>query len=189
MPSIDSFDGTTGPVDHLEAYRTLMILDAFPDEIMCQAFPMMLKGSARLWFSQLPPDSVSTFQYVSDSFLSHFIGAQCQWHLATQLLNIRQTEGESLRSFVICFNTEALQMAENHDKVILTAFMSSLPPSDFLFSLSKNLPTTMATLLSKAQKYMDIKDSLAARQDATLKNPTPKDKRKESETRSPQYTD
>ena len=35
MPTIDSFDGTTDPVDHLETYRTLMVLHAFPDEIMC----------------------------------------------------------------------------------------------------------------------------------------------------------
>ncbi|KAF5961348.1 hypothetical protein HYC85_002557 [Camellia sinensis] len=39
MPSIDSFDGTTDLVDHLETYRTLMILHAFPDEIMCRGFP------------------------------------------------------------------------------------------------------------------------------------------------------
>ena len=65
MPTIDSFDGTTDLVDHLETYRTLMILHAFPDEIMCRAFPVTLKGSARLWFSQLPADSVSTFQHLS----------------------------------------------------------------------------------------------------------------------------
>lgn len=93
MPTIDSFDGTTDPVDHLVTYRTLMILHAFPDEIMCRTFPVTLKGSARLWFSQLPSDSVSTFQHLSDSFLSHFIGAQRQRCPATQLLNIRQTEG------------------------------------------------------------------------------------------------
>ena len=44
MPSIDTFDGTIDPVDHVEAYRTRMILHAFPDEIMCRAFPVTLKG-------------------------------------------------------------------------------------------------------------------------------------------------
>ncbi|KAF5930484.1 hypothetical protein HYC85_031357 [Camellia sinensis] len=176
MPTIDSFDGATDPVKHLETYRTLMILHAFSDEIMCWAFPVTLKGSARLWFSQLPVDSVSTFQHLSDSFLSHFIRAQRQRCPATQLLNICQTEGESLRSFVTRFNTEALQVAKNDDKVILTAFMAGLRSSDFLFSLSKNPPISMATLLFKAQKYMNAEDSLAARQDPTAKNPTPREK-------------
>ncbi|XP_028122570.1 uncharacterized protein LOC114319711 [Camellia sinensis] len=184
MPSIDSFDGTTDPVDHLETYRTLMILHAFPNEIMCRAFPVTLKGSGRLWFSQLPTDSVSTFQYLSDSFLSHFIGAQHQRRLATQLLNIRQSEGESLRSFVTRFNIEALQVAENDDKVIFSAFMAGLRSFDFLFSLSKNPPTLMAILLAKAQKYMNAEDSMAARQE----NSTLREKRKEFETRPSQYT-
>ena len=83
MPTIDSFDGTIDPVNHLETYRTLVILHAFPDEIMCWAFPVTLKGSARLCFSQLPADSVSTFQHLSDSFLSHFIRAQRQRRPAT----------------------------------------------------------------------------------------------------------
>ena len=78
-------------------------------------------------------------------------------------------------------------MAENDDKVILTAFMADLRSSDFLFSLSKNPPTTMAALLSKAQKYMNAEDSLAARREPTLKNPTPRDKRKDSEPRTAQY--
>ncbi|XP_028053951.1 uncharacterized protein LOC114258244 [Camellia sinensis] len=136
MPLIDTFDHTTDPVNHLEAYRTLMIFHACPGEIIFRVFPVTLKESVRLWFSQLPSDSVTTFQQLSDSFLSHFIGAQHQRHPATQLLNIRQTDGESLRSFITCFNSKALQVEENDDKVILTAFMVDLCPSDFLFSLS-----------------------------------------------------
>lgn len=88
MLSIDTFDGTTNPVDHLKAYKPLMILYVFPDEITRHAFPVMLKGSALLWFSQLKPDSVTSFDQLSESFLSYFIGAQRQQHPATQLLNI-----------------------------------------------------------------------------------------------------
>lgn len=76
MLSIDTFDGTIGHVHHLEAYKTLMILHVFPDEIMCHAFPVALKGLARLWFSQLKPDSVTSFDQLSKYCLSHFIGAQ-----------------------------------------------------------------------------------------------------------------
>ncbi|XP_028082294.1 uncharacterized protein LOC114283625 [Camellia sinensis] len=185
MSSINTFDGITDHVDHMEAYQTLMILHAFPNEIMCCTFSVTLKGSARLWFSQLPPNSVTSFRQLSESFLSHFISTLRQRHPVTQLLNIRQTAEESLRSYVTRFNTEALQVEENDDKVILTAFMADLHLSDFLFSLSKNLPTTMASLLTKAQKYMNVEDFLAARQDSTFKLPPSKDKKKELESHPP----
>ncbi|XP_028097772.1 uncharacterized protein LOC114297541 [Camellia sinensis] len=53
MPSIDTFDGTTDPVNHVEVYRTLRILHAFPDEIMCRSFLVTLKGSTRLCSSNI----------------------------------------------------------------------------------------------------------------------------------------
>ena len=51
MPHIDSYNGVKDPLDHLETFKTLMHLQGVAVEIMCRAFPMMLKGAARIWFS------------------------------------------------------------------------------------------------------------------------------------------
>ena len=51
MPQIDSYDGVKDPLDHLKIFMTLMHLQGVADEIMCRAFPTMLKGVARIWFS------------------------------------------------------------------------------------------------------------------------------------------
>ena len=48
MPHIDSYDGVKDPLDHLETFKTLMHLQGVADEIMCKAFPMTLKGVARI---------------------------------------------------------------------------------------------------------------------------------------------
>ena len=65
MPHIDSYDGVKDPLDHLETFKTLMHLQGVADEIMCRAFPMTLKEAARIWFSRLTPNSVSTFKELS----------------------------------------------------------------------------------------------------------------------------
>ena len=62
MPQIDSYDGVKDLLDHLETFKTLMHLQGVVDEIMCKAFPMTLKGAARIWFSRLTPNSISTFK-------------------------------------------------------------------------------------------------------------------------------
>ena len=74
MPHIDSYDGVKDPLDHLETFKTLMHLQGVADEIMCRAFLTMLKGAARIWFSRLTPNSVSTFKELSTQFTAHFIG-------------------------------------------------------------------------------------------------------------------
>ena len=74
MPQIESYDGVKDPLDHLETFKTLMHLQGVPNEIMCRAFPMTLKGPARIWFSRLSPNSINTFKELSAQFTSHFIG-------------------------------------------------------------------------------------------------------------------
>ena len=46
MPSLDSYDGTRDPFDHIVTFKTTMHLQGVPDEIMCRAFPTTLKGPA-----------------------------------------------------------------------------------------------------------------------------------------------
>ena len=46
MPSLDSYDGTRDPFDHIATFKTTMHLQGVPDEIMCRAFPTTFKGSA-----------------------------------------------------------------------------------------------------------------------------------------------
>ena len=46
MPSLDSYDGTRDPFDHIATFKTTMHLQGVPYEIMCRAFPTTLKGPA-----------------------------------------------------------------------------------------------------------------------------------------------
>ena len=48
MLQIDSYNGVKDPLDHLKTFKTLMHLQGVVDEIMCRAFPTMLKGAARI---------------------------------------------------------------------------------------------------------------------------------------------
>ena len=44
---LENFNGTKEPFDYLEAFKTIMQRQAVPKEIMCQAFPMSLKGVSK----------------------------------------------------------------------------------------------------------------------------------------------
>ena len=96
MPHIDSYDRVKDPLDHLETFKTLMHLQGVTEEIMCRAFPTTLKGAARIWFSQLTPNSVSNFKELSAQFTAHFIGGHRYKKSITCLMNIKQQENETL---------------------------------------------------------------------------------------------
>ena len=130
---------------------------------MCRAFPTTLKGPVRVWLSKIAPNIVTTFKELSGHFITHFIGGQRYKRSSASLLNIKQRDDESLRSYVTCFNKEALLIDEADDEVLVIAFTNRLQSGEFLFSIYKNNLVMMADMLYKANKYMNAEDVIARR--------------------------
>ena len=124
--------------------------------------------------------SVDNFEQLSNAFLRHFIGGQRPKRLADYLLTIRQGEKETLKSYVKRFTRETLEVDEANYKVQLTTFKARLRSRDLVPSLVKNPPKTIAEILLKTQKYMNVEDAVVAIRDAEK----PRDKgRKDDERR------
>lgn len=74
LPQLESFGGLKDPLDHIEAFKTHMHLQMTPNEVMCRAFPTVLKGATKVWFSKFPPGTIGNLEQLGESFIRHFIG-------------------------------------------------------------------------------------------------------------------
>ena len=110
-------------------------------------FPTTLKGSARVWFSIIKPISVLIFKELSNNFVTHFIRGQRHKHSTHALMQIRQREDESLRSYVAQFNKEALLIDEMDEMVLVTAISSGLKEREFFFFVLRDKSKTIANIL------------------------------------------
>uniref|UniRef100_A0A2N9H8N9 Retrotransposon gag domain-containing protein n=1 Tax=Fagus sylvatica TaxID=28930 RepID=A0A2N9H8N9_FAGSY len=181
VPQLETFDGFKDPLDYLDSFRTIMRLHGVSDEIMCRTFPTNLRGSVRTWFNQLETGSIDTFAQLSRAFIDNFIGGRRSARPANYLLNIRQREGESLKSYVQRFNKEAVQIDKPNEYVALTAFNAGLLKGDFLFQLCKDPPKSMSELMYEAQKFINAEDAFEARDEfLSRKRKEPEDRRYDS---------
>ena len=130
---------------------------------MCRAFPTTLNGPARVWFSKIPPNLVSSFEELSKLFVNNFIGGQRHKHSSSSLLTIEQGENESLRSFITCFNWEALTVDEVDDKLLLAAFHNGVNSDLFIHKLYEKEPQSIAELVHSAQNFMNAEDAIIAK--------------------------
>ena len=121
MPQIEAFDGARDPVDHLNTYKNQMELHGYQDPVRCRVFAITLKGPALAWFNRLPPSSITSFRELSIAFVSHFIGARTYRKSSYQLLTIKHSSQESLRSYVQRFNVESLKVDIPNEKFTITA--------------------------------------------------------------------
>ena len=156
-----------------------MQLQGVADEIMCRAFLTTLKSAARIWFSRLTPNSISTFKELNAQFIVHFIGGHRYKKSMTCLMSIRQREDEMLRSYISRFNKEALLIDKADDKILVAAFTNGLRKGKFLFSLYKNDPKTMSEVLYRTTKYMNAEDTLLARKEKPKKRERQEDTRQD----------
>ena len=115
------------------------------------------------------PSSISTFKKLSAQFTSHFIGGHRYKKATACLMNIKQLEDKTLRSYITHFNKEALSIDKVDDKILVVAFTNGLRKGKFLFSLYKNDPKTMSEVLYRATKYMNAEDALLAHEDKPRK--------------------
>jgi len=140
MPTLDSYDGTWDPCDHIATFKTIMHLQGVLDEIMCRAFPTTLKGPTRVWFSKISPNTITSFQELSKLFVNNFVKGQMHKCSSSSLLNIEQGENESLRSFISRFNREALLVDEMDDKILLATFHNGVISDLFIHKLYDQEP-------------------------------------------------
>ncbi|XP_065622853.1 uncharacterized protein LOC136064710 [Quercus suber] len=185
MPHIESYDGVKNPLDHLETFKTLMHLQGIANEIMCRAFPITLKGPARVWFSRLTPNSIGAFKELSALFTTHFIGGHRYKKSTAYLMSIKQQKEETLRAYITRFNKEALSIDEADDKILVVAFTNGLRKGKFLFSLYKNDPKTMSEVLYRATKYMNTEDALQAREEKPRKRERQDEARRDQGSKRP----
>ena len=59
LPTMESYDRTIDPIDHLEMFRTSMSIQGADDAIMYKAFPTNLKKATRSWFLYCHQDPVA----------------------------------------------------------------------------------------------------------------------------------
>ncbi|XP_065636335.1 uncharacterized protein LOC136070378 [Quercus suber] len=163
MPSLDSYDGTRDPFDHIATFKTTMHLQGVLDEIMCRAFLTTLKGPARVWFNKILSNSVSSFEELSKLFVNNFIGGQRHKRSSSSLLTIEQGENESLRSFITRFNRETLTVDEVDDNLLLAAFHNGVNSDLFIHKLYEKEPQSMVELIHSAQNFMNAEDAIIAK--------------------------
>ena len=162
-PSLDSYDGTRNLFDHIATFKNTMHLQGVPDEIMCKAFPTILKRLARVSFSRIPPNNVGSFEELSKLVVNNFIKGHRHKRSSSSLLTIEQGENESLRSFITRFNREALTVDEMDNKLLLAAFHNGVNSDLFSHKLYEQKPQTMAKLVHSVQNFMNAEDAIIAK--------------------------
>lgn len=140
VPKMDTYDGTSDPTDHLFQFQTAMSLKNILDPLRCKTFPMYLRGKARRWFQELPPQSVDSFRQLAQKFKSQFVSSAPFIKNSSHLMTLKQGPEESVLKYMQRFSDESLQVSDRNEGVKAAAFINCLRRVVSFLSLPKRDP-------------------------------------------------
>ncbi|RDY02344.1 hypothetical protein CR513_14207, partial [Mucuna pruriens] len=156
---VDPFDGTQDPHAHLQAFQTQMYISGGDDKLSCKLFPGTLRGVALQWMMNLPPRSIRVFNDLASLFLSQFAANKSKRLEVADLFDIRQTGGESLKSYMARFNDTTVRVNDPDQKFFVKAFQKGLRIGPFSDALALQKPMSMEEIRVRAEKHIEMEES------------------------------
>nr|GEY01326.1 reverse transcriptase domain-containing protein [Tanacetum cinerariifolium] len=74
MPNnVKTYDGTGDPEDHVKVFQAATQVEMWAMPTRCHMFNSTLIGATRVWFDELPPESIDGYKDLRAAFLTYFI--------------------------------------------------------------------------------------------------------------------
>ncbi|GKV01686.1 hypothetical protein SLEP1_g14226 [Rubroshorea leprosula] len=115
IPQLETYDGAKDPDDHLHAFYSCMQAQNASNVLMCKIFPSTLQGNARTWYYSLPPKSINSYTEMASAFATKFSSRRLIRKTTSELMRVKQRDGESLKKFMSRFNDAVLEIKNKMD--------------------------------------------------------------------------
>jgi len=197
MPTFDKYDGTTNPDNHMRVFMPKMMFHAVSDPIWCRVFSTSLIGEALEWFSELPANIIDSFATLKARFSTQFAPLRLAILTVDNLVNIRQEDGESLRSYLDRYNRMSVKIKDLSDEIARYHFSYGIQPGVFADKISRKKPKTIEEMRERATKFIQMEDIQEFRmkkrekEDAAVQKTTPRPGKplaRPGERKAPKFT-
>ncbi|GKV48140.1 hypothetical protein SLEP1_g54971 [Rubroshorea leprosula] len=160
IPQLETYDGTKDPDDHLNA-------------LICKIFPSTLRGNAQTWYYSLPPRSISSYTEMASAFATKFSSRRLIRKTTSELMRVKQRDGESLKNYMSRFNDAVLEVNSFDQAVGITAVISGLSHERFRDSLLKHPATTFSEVNDRSLKFITAEEYALSQNSIPSKSQNP----------------
>nr|GEX77942.1 reverse transcriptase domain-containing protein [Tanacetum cinerariifolium] len=133
-------------------------------------------GRARVWFDELPPESIDSYKDLKSAFLAYFMQQKKYVKDLVEIHNIKQKDGETIEDFMERFKVETGRMKGAPECMRIFGFTHGVNNPKLTKRLNEHVPKTMeemmitttafirgeATAASKKKGHVTPKGILAA---------------------------
>ncbi|GJR21985.1 reverse transcriptase domain-containing protein [Tanacetum coccineum] len=144
MPShVKMYDGSEDPKDHLKIFQAAAKAKWWAMPTWCHMFNSTLTRNARVWFDDLPPESIDSYDDIKEAFLANYLQQKKCIKDPVEIYHIKQREGESTEDFVRRFKIESRDVKGAMEVMRISGFMHGITNPEPIKRLHDKIPKSV----------------------------------------------
>ncbi|GJQ98597.1 reverse transcriptase domain-containing protein [Tanacetum coccineum] len=133
MPShVKTYNGSEDPEDHLKIFQAAAKMERWAMPTWCHMFNSTLTGNTRVWFDDLPPESIDSYNDLREAFLKNYLQQKKCIRDPIVLHNIKQRDGESTEDFIQRYNSENRNVKGAPECMRISGFVHGITNSELI---------------------------------------------------------
>ncbi|GJQ88958.1 reverse transcriptase domain-containing protein [Tanacetum coccineum] len=164
MPNnVKTYDGIGDSEDHVKKFQAAAQVEHWAMPTWCHMFNSTLIGTARVWFDELPLESIDGYKDLKAAFLSYFMQQKKYVKDPVEIHNIKQRDGETLEDFMERFKVETGRMKGAHECMRISRFMHGVNNPELTKCLNKLVPKTMEEMTTVTTAFIQGETAAASK--------------------------
>nr|GEZ79831.1 reverse transcriptase domain-containing protein [Tanacetum cinerariifolium] len=164
MPNnIKTYDGMGDPEDHVKVFQAAAQVERWVIPTWCHMFNSTLIGAARVWFDELPPESIDGYKDMKAPFLSYFMQQKKYVKDPVEIHNIKQRDGETIEDFMERFKIETGRMKGSPECMRISEFMHGINNPELTKRPNEHVPKTMEEMMIATTAFIRGKAATASK--------------------------
>ncbi|GJU60937.1 hypothetical protein Tco_1238703 [Tanacetum coccineum] len=136
MPNnVKTYDRTGDPKDHVKNFQAAAQVERWAMPTWCHMFNSTLIGAARVWFDELPPESIDG--YKEKKYVKYPV----------EIHNIKQRDGETIEEFMERFKVETGRMKGAPECMRISGFMHGVNNPELTKCLNEHVLKIMEEMM------------------------------------------
>ncbi|GJY18724.1 reverse transcriptase domain-containing protein [Tanacetum coccineum] len=155
MPShVKTYDGSEDPEDHLKIFQAAAKVERWAMSTWCHMFSSTLTGSARVWFDDLPPESIDSYDDLKEAFLANYLQQKKCIKDPVEIHHIKQREGESTENFVRRFKIENRDVKGAPEVIRISGFMHGITNPELIKRLHDKISKSVDEMMKIITSFL-----------------------------------
>nr|GEU87719.1 reverse transcriptase domain-containing protein [Tanacetum cinerariifolium] len=155
MPShIKTYDGSEDPEDHLKIFQAAAKTERWAVPTWCHMFNSALIENTRVWFDDLPKESIDSYNDLKKAFLENYLKQKKCIKDPVEIHNIKQRNGESTKEFVRRYKLECRDVKGAPECMKISGFMHEITNPELIKRLHDKIPQSMDEMISVTAAFL-----------------------------------